>query len=509
MMLRLTSSTLALMVATAPAAFSLTADEVWGTWETYLTDSGYSVAIGSREGGGDALTLKDVVLTITDAEADATTTITVPTIAMSQTGGADVRTEYPAAIGFNFSGKTIEDGESVDMAFEGTIDSTRLETITREDGGHQVDTTRGPELVVALTRFAVDGEGPDGTPVTLTIRDLDTTTTMLGGLNVLTESRIGGMTGLIDLTVPEEGGNTTVKGQIDVGATEISSETSFPAGHDGSTTSALAEALRAGAGMTGKGSIASVGFDMNVTSPTEGDMALGMTMGATSAEFGLAEGRLAYQADITGVDYSLQGGSVPFPVQVGVGAVSVDLQFPLLAGEGPQPFKLAYSLGDLSLNDAIWGMIDQAGALPHDPANLDLDVTGELLVHEDLLTLAEKAEEMGMGMAETPINPVSFTLNQLALSAVGASASANGALSFPDPSNVEVAVGTLNAEFKGVNGLLGKLVEAGFVSNDDVQGMRMMMMMFAKPVDGQDDTLTTQLEMKEDGSVFANGMQLK
>ncbi len=509
MILRLTSSTLAMMVATAPAAFALNADDVWSTWETYLSDSGYTVAIGSREGGGDALTLKDIVLTVADEAAGTTTTITVPTVRMSQTGGADVRTEIPDLASFAFTGKTFADGEMVDMAFEGTIDASSLETITREEDGRQVDQTKGPETVIALTRFNVGGEGPEGTPFTMTLRDLDSTATYLGGLNVLTESRIGGMTGSLDMDDPES--DATIKGQFEVGAAEVSSEASFPEGHDGSTATALAEALRAGAALTGTGSVASFSFDLDVTSPTEGDTSLSMQSGTGTFDFGLADGRLNYQADVSEVNYGLEGGSIPFPVQVALNAVSFDIQFPLLGSDDPQPFKLAYSLGDLTLNDAIWGMIDQNGALPHDPANLDLDVTGEILVRQDLLTLAEQAgeDDMGMAMTESPINPVSFTLNQLALSAVGASASAQGALSFPDPENVEVAVGTLNAEFKGVNGLLGKLVDAGFVSNDDVQGMRMMLMMFAKPVDGQDDTLQTQLEMKEDGSIFANGMQLK
>lgn len=502
MILRLTSSTLALIVATAPAAFSLTADQVWDAWETYLTGSGYQVTVGSRDGGGDALTLKDVVLTVADETAGTNTTITLPTIRMGQTGGADVRTEYPDTIRFAFT------GDSGDIGVEGTVDAASLETVSREDAGHQVDSTRAAEVVIALTRLSVEEGSFDGTPFTMTLRDLNTSNTFLGGLNVLTEGRIGGMTGAVDMTSPE--GDGSLAGQFEVGATEFSSETDFPAGHDSSSASALAGALRAGAAMTGKGSFASFSLDLDISAPDNGDSHLAMTSGTGSVDFGLADGRLNYQGDITDLDYSMEGGEIPFPVQVALGAVSFDIQFPLLASEEAQPFKLAYSLGDLTLNDAIWGMIDQKGALPHDPANLDLDVTGELLVHEDLLTMAEKAGDgMGMGMDQTPISPVSFTLNQLALAAVGASATAEGTVSFPDPANVEVAVGTLEAEYKGLNGLMDKLVEAGFVSSDDVQGMRMMLMMFAKPVDGQDDTLRTRLEMKEDGSIFANGMQLK
>lgn len=509
MMLRLTCSTLAVIAMTAPAAFSLTADQVWETWATYLTDSGYEIAIGSREGGGDTLLLKDVVLTAAPDET-ATTTVTLPTIRMGQTGGADIRTEYPDGASFRFAGKTQQEGETVTMNVEGRIDMAGLETISREEGGHQVDTSTGPEVVVAVTALTMGEDSLGEAPLTLTLRDLTSTNTFLGGLNTLSEGRIGSLTGVIDMADAQ--GSGAAKGQVEMTEILVATETDFPAGHDSGTAAALNEALRAGAAMTGKGGFASLEMNLDVTDNDTGTpqtMQIGMQGGTGALAFGLADGRLGYQFDLSDVSYDLQGSDLPFPVQVTLGAVSTDLQFPLLASEEPQSFKLAYSLGDLVLNDAIWGMIDQQGVLPHDPANLDIDLTGDLLIHQDLMTYAEQAEAQGMGMETPPLSPVALTLNQLALSALGASASANGAVSFPDPDNLDIATGTLNARFNGVNGLLDKLVQAGFLQAEQVQGARMMLMMIAKPVDGQADALQTTLELKEDGSVFANGMQLK
>ena len=511
MMLRLTCSTLAVIAMTAPAAFSLTADQVWETWATYLTDSGYDIAIGSREGGGNDLVLKDVVLTATPDD-NATTTVTVPVIRMGQTGGADIRTEYPDGASFHFAGETQQAGETVALKLEGSIGLTGLETISREEGGHQVDTSTGPEVVVAVTSLTVGEDSLGEAPLTLTMQQLTSTSTFLGGLNTLSDARIGSLAVVIDMADVE--GNAEIKGQVDISEITLATETNFPAGHDGSTAAALNEALRAGAILAGKGGFASLAMSLNMNgADTEApkDMQAAMQGGAGSISFGLDGGRLGYQFDITDISYDLQGSEMPFPVQVALGAASTDLQLPLLASEEPQSFKLAYSLGDLVLNEAIWAMIDQKGALVHDPANLDIDLTGELLVHQDLMIYAEQAEAQDIGMAEVapPLSPVALTLNQLALSVLGASASASGAVSFPDPDNLDVAVGTLNAQFNGLNGLLDNLVQAGFVEADQVQGMRMMLMMIAKPVDGQADALQTTLEMKEDGSVFANGMQLK
>ena len=75
--------------------------------------------------------------------------------------------------------------------------------------------------------------------------------------------------------------------------------------------------------------------------------------------------------------------------------------------------------------------------------------------------------------------------------------------------NPNEPVGKLNGTFAGVNGLMDKLVAMGFVPEEQMMGMRMMLAMFAKPVDGQPDQLTSEIEFREGGSIFANGQQVK
>ena len=500
MMLRLTCSTLAVMAMTAPAAFSLSADEVWKNWTDYLTASGYEIAIGNREGGGDALVLRDVVLRMATDET-STVTVTLPVIRMGQTGGGDVRTEYSEPATFEFTGRADDD----DMRVTGSVDLTRLETITREEGGHQVDTTTAPEAVIVLDALNVDGKSLGDAPMTLTMRDMTTTNTFLGSLNTLSDARIGSLTAVLDFADPE--GEAAVKGQVDLTGLAFATETNFPAGTTSSTPADLNAALRAGATLSGKGGFATLAMALDVTGDDSGemqDLRLAIDSGGASGAFGLEDGRLLYQADLTDVDYEMESDQFPFPIQATLAAISTDLQFPLLATEAAQPFKFGYSLNDLVLNEGLWALIDQQSVLPHEPASLDIDLTGDILVHEDLVTYSEK--EPGEA---PPITPVALTMNQLALSALKASAAVDGAVSFPQPGNLALAVGTLNARLDGVNGLLDTLSKAGFLGPDELQGARMMMMMFAKPVDGQPDALQSTLELHEDGSVFANGMQLK
>ena len=52
MFLRLTSSTLALTVLTAPA-FALTPEEVWNAWTTEYGRTGYTITEGARDLAGE------------------------------------------------------------------------------------------------------------------------------------------------------------------------------------------------------------------------------------------------------------------------------------------------------------------------------------------------------------------------------------------------------------------------------------------------------------------------
>ncbi len=70
-------------------------------------------------------------------------------------------------------------------------------------------------------------------------------------------------------------------------------------------------------------------------------------------------------------------------------------------------------------------------------------------------------------------------------------------------------VGTIHAEYQGVNTLVDSLGEMGLIPQDQLGMVRMMLAMFAKPVAGEPDRMTTELEFREGGAVFANGQQIK
>ena len=102
------------------------------------------------------------------------------------------------------------------------------------------------------------------------------------------------------------------------------------------------------------------------------------------------------------------------------------------------------------------------------------------------------------------------TLNDVSINAVGAQAKFSGELTAPEGGDMTTApVGEISGELTGVNALLDTLGAMGLVPQDQMMGAKMMLTMFAKPVEGQPDKLQTKLEFREGGSIFANGQQVK
>ena len=148
-----------------------------------------------------------------------------------------------------------------------------------------------------------------------------------------------------------------------------------------------------------------------------------------------------------------------------------------------------------------------AAAADADTAAADTDAAaaaGEADMAAGDATAEEAAPEMSQ-----PFEPTEITINKFALDAVGAKVDVSGALTVPDGGTLDAPVGKLNARLEGVNGLIDKAVQMGFVPEDQVAGIRMMLAMFTKAAPEGGDALVGEYEFKEGGQVFANGQQVK
>lgn len=523
MSLRLTSSAVALMAFAMPALADVTPDEVWQTWLDYYQASGYTVTEGSRDLAGETLTLKDVKLAL-DAEG-AATAIAITQITLQATGDGKVRTVYEGDMIVTSSSEGNEDVDG--FAMQATIKMPGNETVSsgsKEDMTHVMTL---PSMTATLDN--IEAEGEDMPAMTASVVATNTTATMhsVTGSNAKYDTTMSLEKAEFMLNADgETEGKMALSGVLN--DIEANGEV-IGFAHMAEAQTNLAAALNKGLVMNGalKAGQWDIAFDFDAPASAEDGTPAQAAKGNASLAgidltFAMSKDGLGYQVNSDKTKMELTTSELPMPISYSMDGSSFDVQFPVSQSDTPAPFKLSYSIDGLAFGDAIWDLFDPTKQLPRDPASLDLDVTGTLKVLKDLLDPAvmDASAEMndeaiadGEDMAEytpepTPIEPVEVTINQFAVSAVGAKLSASGTLKPSEDGSMETPVGTINARYEGVNGLLDKLGAMGLVPQDQLGGIRMMMAMFARPGDGE-DVLTTDLEFKDDGSVFANGQQVK
>ncbi|WP_294226120.1 DUF2125 domain-containing protein [uncultured Shimia sp.] len=164
------------------------------------------------------------------------------------------------------------------------------------------------------------------------------------------------------------------------------------------------------------------------------------------------------------------------------------------------------------LDDSVWALFDPSGALPHDPAMFEMDVTGTVTSKVEWLNLLDVPDAMSALGGELPFEPENLTIKTLALEAAGAKLRASGAFTF-DVTDLKTyggiprPDGQIEVDIQGLNALLDTLISMGLVADSDAMGARMMLATVTKAVG--EDHLTSKVEMSPEGHVLANGNRLK
>ena len=224
------------------------------------------------------------------------------------------------------------------------------------------------------------------------------------------------------------------------------------------------------------------------------------TLFGTFNESGLSYGGTNQSSAI-----SISGDMIPLPsVNLKMAESGGTLKMPLVPGEDPQNFGLGINLTGLEIDDMIWGLFDPTGQLPRDPATLIIDIAGKGILTEDY-TSPEFAENPN---AAPPGTLEEVSVNNLLLTLAGAELTGDGAFTFDNSIGIPIPSGVANLKLVGGNGLLDTLVAMGLVPEEQAMGARMMLGLFARPGDGA-DTLISTIEMKEDGSILANGQRIR
>ena len=562
-MFRTVATSAAALIAGATTALAdVTPTQVWESLSAYYTGYGYDVRTGDTDEAGDTFTATDIVLT-QQAEGGGTT-ITIPRMTFRATGDANVRAVIEGDM-------TLESTYQIPAPDE--IDAPAGDGATGEgtpaDGGAAPtgpDAGAGTGPADAAPDAQADGPADGGTPPRM-ITQTVTGTLATPGNELLVSGAPGDMLYRYDyptldmqLQVPVDdsttmpvalmltgavGSQRVVDGpspqttfdmtadRLEIAATGtppadaaaqgtlqfnaaltdlVSSASSVgasrPDGMAFDLTTQLPEALSAGLAFDGKLAFGAMeaSFDYRGTDESGADQSAAGSARSASTDFAFALDQvgLAYSASSTDTTAEMTVSSLPFPISYAIEKASGAIRFPVVAAGEPQDFRVTHAIAGLTLADGVWDMIDPQNRLPRDPASLTVDLEGKARVNQSLFdpNFAQGAS------AQMPIVPQSVTINQVSLDAVGAKADVTGALTLPE-GGAGQPVGTVEGRFEGLNGLLDALVAMGLVPPERQAMGRMMLGMFAAPVEGNPDAMTTRIEFREDGSVLANGQQVR
>lgn len=511
----LASSAFALIAGAGPVLADLTPTQVWENLESYYTDMGYQVNAGAREDAGNRLSLSDVVISMDAEHSDST--ITIPQMTLEQTGDAKVRTVVDGEM--TISTKTeVPDQEPFEMNVVMTAPGNEmLSSGSADDMTHEF---KYPSLDTAI-RFGEENSNGGEVPLAIALTDLagQYRSVKGEGQDITYDATIAGLDLKLNVLEPPSGAENAaegkVAGEMHMDGLAISGQTVLPTGLD-NMADRIDLALNAGflanariemGKMTGSGTFE--GMDPE-SGPQSGSGKF--TSEGGNLTFAMAKDGLSYEGATQATEVEVTVDQLPFPISYALDSSSGSATFPVSTSEQAQPFSLKYQLVGLTLADGIWNLFDPGKELPRDPANLTIDLAGDALVRKDLFDPAfaqDPAKDGGEAAdaPEMPFEPQSVKINSVVLQAAGVDANVTGDLTVPQ--GAKQPVGVLEGSFTGVNALLEKLVSIGLVPQEQLMGARMMLAMFAKPVEGNPDQLETKLEFKEDGSIFANGQQVQ
>ncbi|MEL6887083.1 MAG: DUF2125 domain-containing protein [Pseudomonadota bacterium] len=251
-------------------------------------------------------------------------------------------------------------------------------------------------------------------------------------------------------------------------------------------------------------------YDMTFNGPDGGGTVNSASDGGT-LRVAMGPDGLTYGVSQMGVNLNMLLTELPLPISVAAAEISTNLLVPLQQSEEEQDFGMAIGFSDLTMSDALWGLFDAAGQLPRDPATLMVDLSGKAKVLFDFLDPAQAAVLEQSDAVPGELN--ALTLNALELDALGAKLTGAGDFTFDNSDLVTFdglprPKGAVDLSLVGGNGLLDKLVAMGLVPEDQAMGARMMMGLFAVPGEAE-DTLTSKIEVNDEGHVLANGQRLR
>lgn len=503
---RLAASTaLVALVAGNAALADVTPEEVWESWKGLLTSSGQTLTTESEERSGDTLVVTGLNLAM--EQDGSASTISIPEIALRDVGDGTVEISMAESIPLTMTAPPVEGEEAEGPTAMGMeISQSGMSIIASGSAEETRYDITAPTIGLKVTEVDGVSAAEAGLEAGFTASDTTGNYAVAGATDKAITSALSTKSMVFDMafTDPETGGKMKMSGSV---ADLAGTSTSMILGS--MDTSDMAAALQAGFAVDGSFTYGKTDFDFDFVEGEQTAMGKGSVEGGNVA-VKMDKTQLGYGVGAKGVDITVSSSDMPFPeVKVSYADSAFNFVMPVSKSEEPSDFSVLTKIVDLTISDEIWGMLDPTAALPRDPVTVILDAKGKAKLTTDLM---DTAAMEALGEA-APGELHALDLTELRVSAVGAEITGSGALTFDNTDLVTYQgmpkpAGSVELKAVGLNGLLDKVTQMGLVPEDQIMGVRMMMGMFAKVVEGEPDTMTSTLEFKPEG-FFANGMQLQ
>jgi hypothetical protein len=493
----------ALVAFGGPALADVTAADVWADFQAYTANTGQSLTAENQSMSGDTLTVSGVTLSMEMPEGQLTGNL--GDLAFQELGDGRVSVivpdEYSLALQMAFEGEEVDEGK-IDMV----IRHTGLEMIASGTPEKTLYTYTAPEMSVAFDQFFADDES---FPM-----DFDSTMTALAGefemtdgdpMDIRSEFNAGEMNMAVAFTTPP-GASETGAGKLTMSMSSLSGTTSGTMSNIAGMVG-LGQMIEQGLRSDSNLSYSSVTFE--ATGSGDGQtFDIAGSSGTGQLNVGVGPEGLTYKGEANDLTLRAAGSEIPLPdASLAIEQYAWTLDMPIAVSEDPQDFVIKMGLIGLSLSDMLWAMFDPGEAIPRDPATLIIDLAGQANWLIDV-TNPEIGKEP---IEQMPGQIHALAVNEVRLSLAGAELSGTGDFVFDNsagPTVPPVPVGSVDLRLVGGNSLIDKLVNLGFVPQEQAMGARMMLGLLARPGEGE-DTLVSKIELTPTGGILANGQQLR
>ncbi|MBZ4022105.1 hypothetical protein CKO11_06490 [Rhodobacter sp. TJ_12] len=492
-----TTAFFTLLLSTTALRADVTPEQVWESWQKQYASYGFEVSPGSVAREGDTLAIRDVTFTsemaADDGPESATTVLNVPALMLRDQGDGTVKASVEGDITGTNIAQTPQGPETAQIIIRKT-GATAVVSGTPEAMSYLVD---APAISLeVMTEASTANAEPVALAMQMTgLAGTQQVTADAAGQAMKTDLKATGLTLHMTGTDPEEG--TDVQADVSVTDLAIRGENVMPEGAD---TTEMGAAI--GMGLRTDMTISYGGATYAMEAVTEdGPVNISGTSQGGQTAVALGSDAFRYMVAGEGTSLSVQTAQFPMPVSAQIERSEIDLALPLSATPDAQPVTAKIVLDGLTVSDQLWAMFDPQGHLGHGPATLVVDLSGKAKALMDLYSPEA---------AQSPVPPIemeSLDVNKLQLTVAGADLSGKGALTFDNSMGMPMPIGAIDLQLSGANKLMDGLVAMGMMPQDQVMFAKMMMGLYAVPKG--EDLMTSTIEFKEGGRIFANGQPIQ